>query len=163
MNARQKRRGRKPPLERKIEALYRDVLKRFEKVLGNGSTFSTDLARVGYQTLGRRFKGVYPSDRIPRLNDLEPYAIINLDNSSKEGSHWIALALDADDQRLSVYDSFGRESLKIIPSLYEAYGGRIIDSDNDREQRLKEDNCGQRCLAWLLVFDNLGPTAARTV
>ena len=106
--------------------------------------------------LGNKFKGVYPSDKIPKLNKLQPYAILNLDNSSKPGSHWIAVAYDDNNNNIVVYDSFGRNSQKIIPNLYNAYGGRVIDADYDSEQRIKEDNCGQRSLAWLVIADNDG-------
>jgi hypothetical protein len=155
-NKRQKQRGRKSIMEEKMHNEYNKVLQEMTKYLGSDTTFSDDLQRVAINILSNKFKGVYPSDKIPKLNELQPYSILNLDNSKMPGSHWIAVAYSPNDKSVSVYDSFGRKSSKIIPSLYKAFGGRIIDSDYDKEQRNSEDNCGQRCISWLKIFDTYG-------
>lgn len=144
--------------ERLIEQKYREVLKKLENTIGSKVTFSNDLQSLGIRYFGLKFKGVYPSDKIPKLNNLQPYAIINLDNSSLPGSHWVAVAYDNKSGNIFVYDSFGRKTKKILPDIYIG-GNKIIDSDHDPEQRLNEDNCGQRSLAWLIVFDEQGDKA----
>lgn len=149
--------------ERMIEKEYQKVLKYMQQRLGNEVTFNTDLEKTGLKYLGGKFKGVFPSDKIPKLDNLKPYAILNLDNSSKPGSHWIGVAYDDKTDNVLVYDSFGRKSSKIIPNIYNAFGGRVVDTDYDKEQRIKEDNCGQRSLAWLIIRDKYGSKLAKLV
>lgn len=144
--------------ELKAENFYKQVIREMNKFLGNDTTFSNDLDKVGLKFLGSKFKGVFPSDKIPRLNDLKKYAILNLDKSTQPGSHWIGVAFH--NGNTIVYDSFGRKTRKIIPSLFHSGNGRIIMTDNDAEQRIKQNNCGQRVLAWLITFDKLGAKMA---
>lgn len=141
--------------ERLIEKEYNLILDSIVKTLGNEITYNTDLHKNGLELFGNKFKGVYSSDKIPKLSKLQPYAIINLDKSSQPGSHWIAVAYSNKNDGIVVYDSFGRKSKKIIPSIYNVFN-KVIDTDYDAEQQLKEDNCGQRALAWLVIFDKYG-------
>lgn len=147
---------KKTRTERLIEQEYKKILQKMKNKLGNNTTFSSDLDRTGREMFGIKFKGVFPSDKIPKLSKLQPYAILNLDHSKGPGSHWIAVAFD--QNKIIVYDSFGRKAKKIIPSIYNMYGkGSVINTDNDVEQISKETNCGQRSLAWLKFHDNNGP------
>lgn len=135
--------------------VYNKLLKRVvEPLTGDKTTYLKELNGVGKKLLRVRFKGVFPADKIPRLNDLSPYAILNLDKSTEPGSHWVALAKHGKDSVL--YDSFGRHHTKIIPSLRYSGNGRIVNTDADAEQKVLETNCGARCLAWLLLVDKYG-------
>lgn len=149
-----KKKGR----ELEAENFYKQVIIQMNKILGNDTTFANDLQNVAIKFLGSKFKGVFPSDKIPRLNDLKKYAILNLDRSNQPGSHWIGVAFHKGNT--IIYDSFGRKTSKILPSLIDSGNGRIIMTDNDAEQRIKENNCGQRVLAWLITFDKLGADMA---
>jgi hypothetical protein len=140
----------------KIDKEYNRILHKIvEPKTGIQATYGDDLNRVGRKLLGTKLKGVFPSDKIPTLNDLTPYAILNLDNSKQSGSHWIAIAKRPNKNELLVYDSFGRGYKKIIPSLK---GGnmRVYNTDPDPEQKVTEDNCGARCCAFLICFDMYG-------
>jgi hypothetical protein len=150
----------KTKYELEIENVYKSILQYMKTILGNDTTFSTDLQKVGDKLFGSKFKGVFASDKLPKLDSLKKYAIINLDNSSKPGSHWIGIAYDNNDDTLMVYDSFGRKSQKIIPSLRQTYSSIIKDTDYDSEQRIRQNDCGQRALSWLYVYDKLGPNKA---
>ncbi len=146
-----------PNKKKYISKQYNDLVGFMIKMLGNKSTFSDNLDKVGRKKLGTKFHGVYPSDKIPKLNRIKPYAVINLDNSRKPGSHWVAIAWNDNARYHMVYDSFGRKTQKILPNFYNQRGGKkIIDTEYDAEQRIKEDNCGQRCLAWLMCVDKFG-------
>ena len=135
--------------------LYERIFKRIiVPMVGNETTYQNELDKAGRKVLGTLFKGVYASDKIPMLNDLKPYAILNLDRSDEGGSHWIAIARDKD--KTYIYDSFGRKVTKIIPTLYHSGNGRIINTDDDKEQEERETNCGARSLAWLLFFHRYG-------
>jgi len=136
--------------------IYNKILKEI-KPLGN-TTYLSDLLGLSKKLLGVKFKGVFPSDKIPTLNDLSRYAILNLDKSTESGSHWVAIAKHGDITYL--YDSFGRKNTQIIPNLKFSGNGRIIDTDYDAEQKIYEIDCGARCLAWLLFFDKYGPKCA---
>ena len=145
------------------EMLYNKVLKEIvEPLTGDNTTYLSELHGIGRKLLRVKFKGVFPADLIPRLNDLSPYAILNLDNSKQPGSHWVAIAKHDNDTYL--YDSFGRKDTQIIKNLEFSGNGRIINSDtSDREQEITEMNCGARSLAWLCIFDRWGPDVARLI
>lgn len=145
--------------EKKAEKLYGLILKDVTKLVGHSkSTYLDELSGVGNKLLHPNFRGTFPSDKIPLLNGVKKYCILNLDNSSQPGSHWIALAKEGN--KTYVYDSFGRHNTQIIENLQYSGNGRIIDSDQDAEQGILESNCGQRSLAWLKLFDEHGSKIA---
>lgn len=142
--------------------LYQTILKKIIVPLtGDKTTFLDELDGVGHKLLGVAFSGVYPADKIPRLNDLKKYAILNLDKSKEPGSHWVALAKDGNNSYL--YDSFGRSHTKIIKNLQFSGNGRIVNTDLDAEQDILETNCGARCLAFLVLIDKWGANVARLI
>jgi len=146
------------------EILYKQKLKEIEdNCVGDKTTFLGQLNGAGRKLLGVKFKGVYPSDKIPKLNDLSPYCILNLDNSKQPGSHWVAIAKNDKLNHSVIYDSFGRHNMKIIPQLKYSGNGRVIDTERDAEQKKLETNCGARCLAWLCIYDKWGEDVARLI
>lgn len=132
-------------------------------LLGDQTTYLSQLEKVGRKLFGIKFKGVFTSDKIPKLNDLSPYCILNLDKSYEGGSHWIALVKLPGKKGALIYDSFGRDYKKIIPDLMLAGNGRIINTDDDSEQQIEETNCGQRCLAFIMVYDKNGEEMAKQI
>ena len=139
------------------EAMYEKILKKIESKHGNGTTTNHQLDRIGKGLFGKKYIGTFPSDKIPVLQP-GTYCIANLDNSSQKGSHWIAI-IKVNKKTSVVYDSFGRKTYKIIPSLLQSGNGVILETENDREQDLNgkvEDNCGQRCMASIKVYEKLG-------
>ncbi len=139
-------------MESLANKIYKLALKHIvNKMENNGTTFSSDLERTAKRMLGAKFLGVVPSDKIPKMAD-GTYIISNLDNSYQSGSHWISIVKDG--KNLLVYDSFGRPGKRIIPSLIEK--GNIIDTEDDAEQGKNEENCGQRSIASLFVYDQYG-------
>ena len=162
-------------MEEKAERIYNDVLENIMyPLVGRGTTFSDDLKRVGCQLFGSKFAGVFASDELPELSIKMPYTIINLDKSSMQGSHWIAVVftgrsdtadnsnkLESSRAAILVYDSFGRDTKTIIPSIINKYGRRNVeDADDDAEQHIFQDDCGQRSLAFLYVADRYGSKLA---
>lgn len=149
--------------EKKAEQYYQKVLKYVENnKTGKDTTYSTQLEKVCRELFGINFKGVFASDRIPKLSSLKPYCILNLDRTGEPGSHWVALAKC--DGGAMFYDSFGRDNTTIIKNLQFSGNGSIIDVDKkDKEQKVKEMNCGARCIAWLLVFNDLGEEYAQLI
>lgn len=147
-------------MEKKALRLYNHALQRLEQQLGTGATYGNDLNRVGEEHLGKKFAGVYPADMLPLLTKKCPYAILNLDKADMPGSHWIGVKYLGKGKVL-VYDSFGRKTQRIIPSLIERY--TPVDADYDAEQENREDNCGPRSLAFLVVDDLFGTAVSRKI
>ena len=149
--------------EQKAEEYYNKVLKYIENnKTGKKTTYSDQLEKICRELFTVKFKGVFPSDKIPKLSSLAPYCILNLDKSTEPGSHWVALSKCNDGAML--YDSFGRDDTIIIKDLRFSGNGKIVDVDRkDVEQKVKEMNCGARCIAWLLVFNDLGEEYAKLI
>ena len=146
--------------EKRIEKRYDQLFKKMVGLLGNKVTYNTDLDRVGKQVFKDKYAGTFASDQLPQLTDRVPYCILNVDKSHEGGSHWIGVCKVPRSGDVMIYDSFGRKSSELIPHVKSA-GGQIVDTDYDAEQRDEETNCGARCMAWIALFDEMGPDAAK--
>ena len=133
------------------------LLNMIEQLMGQDATSTTDLKELGGLLLTDGFKGAFAADQIPKLKKNES-CIVNLDGSDKPGSHWIALAKDI--RRVIIYDSFGRKSSKILNKNVLKEIKKYIDTEYDAEQDVSESNCGQRCIAWLLLYELYGSKMA---
>ena len=107
-----------------------------KRALGDTTTGEHELRRAGRALFGQAFNGVFAADeRFPEAG----YSIVNTKARRTGGEHWLAIANGL------MYDSFGR------------------DASGDAEQHIAQKDCGQRCLAWLCVYDELGAAIAATV
>lgn len=148
--------------EKDCNLIYNAILKDIIKpISGDNTTYLSEILGIGKKLLGVKFKGVYPSDKIPKLNDLSPYAVLNLDTSKEKGSHWVAIAKKNNNTYL--YDSFGRRDTQIIPNLQFSGNGKIINTDDDAEQKITQYDCGARCLCFLVFFDKWGADNAMLI
>ena len=140
---------------------YNVILRKIERMVGKGSTSTAALSQAGRQVLGNMYRGTFAVDHInyDLLSQQHPFLICNLDESRQSGTHWVGMCLNIDG-KIIVYDSFGRKSSKILSSLRMF---DIIDTDYDVEQRLSDDNCGARSLAWLVFFQLYGEEAAMLI
>lgn len=137
------------PAEKVAEAHYSKLFAKTKKLVGNKTTFANDLNREAKKLFQHKFAGVFMSDRIPEnLSTRTPYAIINLDDSTQPGSHWIAVAFRS-PRALLVYDSYGH--INRMPEMIRRLYPRSVTTDSDVEQGRSETNCGARTLAWLLM------------
>ena len=148
--------------EKETLKYYNQYLTEIQRDISNGTTYSNVLEKYCRKLFKGKFKGVYPSDKVPKLNKLKKYCILNLDKSGLPGSHWIALAY-VNDNKYILYDSFGRKYSEIIPHLTKQTKVKIEDTDYDKEQKVKELNCGARCIAFLKVFDEHGYNKAKLI
>lgn len=126
--------------------VYEALLEDFERKLGTGVTTGEQLNNVGSSVFGREWGGVYPRDGAWRK--AKGYKIVNLDKKGQRGSHWVGVKDEI------AYDSFGRANI---------LGPGLRDVERDAEQDKQEDNCGQRCLAWLATYKLLGPEEAMKI
>lgn len=140
-------------MKKKAESDYSKILNRIERKYGNKETNTDQLTKIGKKMFKMKFKGVFAADQIPLMKNKE-YAIINLDDSDQGGSHWIAVIKEKN--KVLIYDSFGRRTFKILPELIQSGNGVVLETENDAEQGDLEENCGQRCLVALKVYDKYG-------
>ncbi len=133
--------------------IYNKFVHLVEKILGKGETNSRDINILCNALFGKRFAGCYASNEIPHLIGISDIAIINTEPRYMRGEHWLALVRKSDT--VYVYDSFGRKTQKIIPSLLKNFK-YVIDTEYDAEQTVDETNCGVRCVAALLVYIHYG-------
>jgi len=124
------------------------------------TTDNFELLQAGRQLLGDKFAGVYSSDQRPALSKKMPYAILNTKPVSSGGEHWVGLARMPSTGKIMHYDSFGRSHRQLFPNRWE---DQAIDTELDIEQDQRTTECGQRSLAWLLLFDQLGSSAAKMI
>lgn len=136
-----------------VQTMNTEYMKILKPFIGNDTTYSNDLTAKGKAIFGNRYKGTFPSDKLPTIRNRQMY-IANLDKSTMKGSHWVAVYKN--EGTLYVYDSYGRKSKKIIPSLFQKKG-RIIDTEYDAEQTNNQNNCGLRSVSALYLFDNFNP------
>ena len=151
------------PPKQAAEKHYKKSLRKALKLLGNGITYSDQLAEVCSTLFGHQFIGVFASDLVPRKMKRGSMAIVNLDDSTKPGSHWVALAKYNSSNTMLVYDSFGRKTKRILNGLLGGRSEQILDTEYDAEQSVDEMNCGARCVAFLMVFKDLGPRFAKYI
>jgi hypothetical protein len=143
--------------EKFAENAYRKYLKAIEDQFGSNITDNYLLDSI-CSLIIPNFKGVFSSDKVPALKNNQS-CIINLDPSTRGGSHWTALYKEKNNYLF--YDSFARSHTKILKSISKL---NPINSDlRDREQKINQDNCGQRCIAWLQVTNIHGADYSKLV
>lgn len=145
----------KKKMEQRALHSYNTYLQSVYKHLGSENTLTSTLNTFCKKIFGKKYKGTFPSDKIPTLDYRHPYCIINVDKHTEKGSHWLALAFRKG--HIYVYDSFGRSVKRLIGNNWKK---NMISTDPDAEQLSQQDDCGQRCIAWLMVFNQLGPSFA---
>ena len=146
--------------EARAEKIYNFALEHIVSVVGSGAMFSDNLERLANQLLGKKdFAGVYPVDKI-QFPAGTRFQILNTHKSDMPGEHWFAVVKG--NGVFYVYDSFGRSTSEIATSLLKK-SIKIMDSDQDAEQEMSEENCGQRSVAWLFVFQQFGKDTAMLI
>lgn len=150
----------------KAYVLYNAYVKKYKKKYKvKGTTWATDLGRIGKDIFKDKWLGVFAQDTVPSSYLNEAYGIVNVDTSNKKGSHWVAIYKKG--KTIYIYDSFNRESKTLLPVLIRqlhSTGRRYVDSNKlDAEQVITQRNCGLRCIAWLSVVRDLGITQARKI
>ena len=143
-------------MEAYCEHLYNRILNELViPLVGKNVTYSDQLNDIGKKLLNEKFSGIYSCNNIPLLTRTKKYAIVNVDNSNQPGSHWVAVCKI--NGKTYHYDSFARDNKKLMPSLSKSGNGKIVNVDiSDAEQKVIEDSCGARCIAFLLFVDAYG-------
>jgi len=134
------------------EDLYYKEYNKLVKKYNKQAKSNLFLNKICKKLFGKKYIGTFPSDRIPRLKN-NNYTIINLDDSSLPGSHWVAIAKKTN--KTYIYDSFGRKTQKILPSIYGSGNKNIYMTDPDINQK-NDSSCALHCISWLIICDKYG-------
>lgn len=143
--------------KKKAGELYLVVLDEIQKRLGSNTTDAKELANFGDSLFRTKFLGVFAyDDPTPTLGP-DTSLIMNLDCRDQKGSHWVALYWKEANKPALLYDSFGRATVLKNHQL------KTVTSEEDAEQGVRENNCGQRCLAFLFIAHHYGWEVAKYI
>ena len=131
------------------QATYDGILENEMDAMGHANmTSREELDSVCSRKFGSRYAGAFAPSEMPVLNKDVCYAIKN--TAESPGQHWMAVIYDPEDPETPVvYDPLG--------------GSKSVKTRADAEQRNEEDNCGQRCIAFLEMVDSMGLTISQNV
>lgn len=136
---------------------YRQALKLVHDLLGKEETVGELLDEVGKYMFGGEWRGVRAKDELTDLSN--GMYIANLDNHDEPGSHWVGLAVQPNV--IYYFDSFARPNSKTL-ELKDPHRVIIQEADPEIVQPRKAEDCGQRSLAWLMLFAE-NPEAALSI
>ena len=92
-----------------------------------------------------RFNGVYSRDNLPKIKD--GAYVINLDEYSDIGTHWVALYVQNNNNNVIYFDSFGVEH---IPKEIRAFiNNKNIKTNIFRIQAYDSIMCGYFCIGFI--------------
>jgi hypothetical protein len=140
---------------------YLRAIKTLRTIYGKNEKDNFELDKIGKDFFGEKFIGAFPWDLLPMKNG---YSVINTDDSTKAGVHWVGIYKD--NKNIYVYDSFGRHTEHILPEFYKELiksGYKVTDSEHTPEQSNYQEDCGLRAIAWLLMVDLFGIKKALTI
>ncbi len=89
--------------------------------------------------------------------DRDCSAIINTCTSKQKGEHWCGVYKE--NGLVYFFDSFGRSPAKLTKIFNNRVGGSVI-YDDTKVQQDRENNCGQRSIAFLICCSLYGPKLA---
>jgi hypothetical protein len=93
------------------------------------------------------FVGVFPADRIPKIDHYPASLVVNTDKSGKPGTHWLGIFM-ANENTVEFFDTFGRVPSGAIAEFVGQY-------ENKKANRLKlqasyEISCGPHVIYFLI-------------
>lgn len=131
------------------EARYEMLLKWVEETMGHTEmTWDSELREfIADETYLKSLIGVFGrTEGMSLVDRMEPGESMIVNTKDAPGEHWVAFHRFASGN-IFMYDSFGRE----YTELFNPDDSSVDNTEEDVEQDMVEDNCGQRCIAWLLV------------
>lgn len=101
------------------------------------------------------FKGVFPCDKIPKLNKNEPFCVvINTASSTASGEHWILFMKADKSSSLYYIDSLAKPPEKCGTCFYKAFvsltTGYIVKKLTGAIQSNYSSLCGVYCIFFAL-------------
>ena len=101
----------------------------------------------------------FAEDQKVKFDNKHNYYIFNTDKASGAGIHWIAVYVDHSNKTAYVFDTFDRETSKLVPDLYLDIKNnhlRVRKSAHTHHQKDCQSSCGQRSLAYLILVKRNG-------
>lgn len=110
-----------------------------------------DLSKT--KKLRKEFKGVFPSDCLPKTVFKKPaFVVANTDKSNEPGTHWVAFYFPKNG-KAEYFDSFGNDPInKEFIKFLQRNSTSSTSSYITNKKRLQGDfstNCGQYCCVYL--------------
>lgn len=130
--------------------------------LGTRGLYDDQLTKEGRELFGKRYLGTFSQDEVPLHKT--GMMVVNVDTKSQKGSHWVAIY--STPKCLYVYDSFGRNTKRLLPILeknMESKKIHHIDSNYLPEQFGASQICGVLALSWLCIVRDMGVRKALTI
>ena len=106
----------------------------------------TNLEIQAYYQNEPRFNGVYSRDSLPHKIKYGTY-VINLDEYSDIGTHWVGLMKMANDKIATLFDSFGVEH--IPKEIKKIINNKSIIANICRVQSYDSIMCGYFCIGFI--------------
>ena len=134
-----------------IEAL--SILERTSPIKYYDNKQLTDMAMNS--RIGSKFN-ICDSYDLFEPNNRKPYSILNTDDSSSSGTHWVAVYQDG--PYMLVYDSFARSKrlMKPFVDMMKKQGFEVVFVNRGKDQSDEQLNCGLRSLLYLIFVDKYG-------
>lgn len=135
-----------------VQEIFNDLVAHLATIVPrnvHGGTDASSLDEFCRAHFESEYKGIFAANTHP--SDMSRgFFIINTDPFRLPGEHWTAVADGL------FYDSFDRKSSKLFPEVILPATGK----NRNTEQKATESNCGERCLAFFVVYKEFGRTAA---
>jgi hypothetical protein len=150
-NRRERQKVAKKATKAMVEACFNDLVMHIATTLPRNHHEGTDGSELDAfcrEHFSQQFKGVFAANTHP-ADMSNGFFIINTDPFKMPGEHWTAVADGL------FYDSFDRKSTKLFPEVILKGTGR----NRNTAQRATESNCGERCLAFFVCFNEFGRAA----
>ena len=91
------------------------------------------------------FRGVISRDQIENVINKTGYYIVNLNDSTQPGSHWVVIHVRPGAKPLEYFDSFGMNAPNEVVELTDTLGVKYI-YNSTQYQDLNSVLCGYWCL-----------------
>lgn len=129
--------------KKRAERLFHLILPLIYELVGHKeATEELELTKVGKELFGENFLGVFGRGETTSVAGKGEMKIINNIRRGEGGEHWVAVYEDI------LFDSFGRAHF------FPEHEGK--ETEYDVDQRDEQEDCGQRCLAFLCVAHLVG-------
>ena len=149
-----------------VKKRFRGYKRLLIKLVGRGPMDDKKIDEIDKAEFGRRWAGVYASDKASQILRMrDRFAIVNTATSRGRGSHWLGVYMTSGGAGYT-YDSFGRDIDRVIWRLSRAAIAADVplhETDSVAEQRGFSAVCGQLSLSWLLTVRDVGIRATAAV
>lgn len=148
-----------------IKKEYKNLVKHLDNdVFGtNNDTSDDELKKVGRRYFGKEFGGVYAENENIPIKSYK-YFIVNTDKRDQPGTHWVALFADHSNETLFVFDTFDRQTSKLLHDVdlnARKQHFTIRKGAHHTEQLDAQQDCGPRSLSWLILVKKYGIDAVK--